>query len=249
MVRHSLNASELWESQDWKKFYQDLFRLQRRVFKAVQVGDKRKARSLQKLMLKSQAARFLAIQQVTQLNTGKKTAGIDGQKSLTFEERFELEEKLAKNHANWKHQGLREIPIPKKDGTIRMLKVPTILERISEFLATRGMNVSEKKTKLTAATDGFDFLGWYFKVQKNGKFRSIPSVDNYKTFRKKVKAIVNNSNYGATVKASKLAPVVRGWRQYHKFCKMEESRNSLYHIESRAFTVGVQQGNKPESLH
>jgi hypothetical protein len=29
MVRHSLNASELWESQDWKKFYQDLFRLQR----------------------------------------------------------------------------------------------------------------------------------------------------------------------------------------------------------------------------
>ena len=69
------------------------------MFKAVQVGDKRKARSLQKLILKSQGARFLAIQQVTQLNTGKKTAGIDGQKSLTFEERFELEVKLAQNHA------------------------------------------------------------------------------------------------------------------------------------------------------
>jgi RNA-directed DNA polymerase len=396
MVRHSLNASELWESQDWKKFHQDLFRLQRRVFKAVQVGDKRKARSLQKLILKSQAARFLAIQQVTQLNTGKKTAGIDGQKSLTFEERFELEKKLADNHADWKHKGLREIPIPKKDGTIRMLKVPTIadrawqclakyalepaheatfharsygfrtgrathdaqkilflnlsskangkdkrvieldiekcfdrinhsaimdnliapsrlklgifrclkagtnigfpdqgtpqggvvspllanialngiesiyqykdnngrikepsiryaddmviiirpqddakaiLERISEFLAARGMNVSEKKTKLTATTDGFDFLGWHFKVQKNGKFRSIPSVDNYKAFRKKIKTIVNNSNYGATVKASKLAPVVRGWRQYHKHCKMDGSRNSLYYIESRAYKV------------
>lgn len=135
MVRHSLNASELWEGQDWKKFCQDLFRLQRRVFKAVQVDDKRKARSLQKLILKSQAARFLAIQQVTQLNTGKKTAGIDGQKSLTFEERFELEEKLAKNHANWKHQGLREIPIPKKDGTTRMLKVPTIADRAWQCLA------------------------------------------------------------------------------------------------------------------
>ncbi|MBW4536543.1 MAG: reverse transcriptase N-terminal domain-containing protein [Pleurocapsa minor HA4230-MV1] len=73
MVRHSLNASELWENQDWKKFHQDLFRLQRRVFKAVQVGDKRKAQSLQKLILKSQAARFLAIQQVTQLNTGSAT--------------------------------------------------------------------------------------------------------------------------------------------------------------------------------
>ena len=60
MVRHSPNASELWERQDWKKFYQNLFRLQRRVFKAVQVGDKRKARSLQKLILKSQGARFLS---------------------------------------------------------------------------------------------------------------------------------------------------------------------------------------------
>ena len=43
-----------------------------------------------------------------------------------------------------------------------------ILDKISQFLAERGMKVSEKKTKLTAATDGFDFLGWNFKVQKNG---------------------------------------------------------------------------------
>jgi hypothetical protein len=32
-------------------------------------------------------------------------------------------------------------------------------------------------------------------------------VDNFKAFRKKVKHIVNNSNYGATTKAEKLAPV------------------------------------------
>jgi hypothetical protein len=31
----------------------------------------------------------------------------------------------------------------------------------------------------STTTDGFDFLGWQFKVQKNGKFRSTPSVDNY----------------------------------------------------------------------
>lgn len=112
-----------------------------------------------------------------------------------------------------------------------------ILERIGKFLAERGMNVSEKKTKITATTDGFDFLGWHFKVQKNGKFRCVPSKGNYEAFRKKVKKIVNSSNYGATEKASKLAPVVRGWRQYHKYCKMDGSRNSLYHIESRAYTV------------
>jgi RNA-directed DNA polymerase len=112
-----------------------------------------------------------------------------------------------------------------------------ILNRISEFLAKRGMKLSESKTKLTATTDGFDFLGWHFKVQKNGKFRSTPSVENYKTFRKKVKAIVNNSNYGATQKAKKLAPVVRGWRNYHKYCKMDGARNSLYFIQKRTYKV------------
>ena len=406
MIRHSYKTSESWKALPWKKFRRNLFRLQKRVFKAVQVGNKRKARFLQKLILKSTSARFLAIRQVSQLNAGKKTAGIDGKKSLSFEERFNLEELLKMNSGNWKHQGLREIPIPQKDGTTRMLKIPTIadrawqclakyalepaheatfharsygfrtgrsahdaqkyiflnlnskanrinkrvieldiekcfdrinhsaimdeliapkslklgifrclkagvnpefpeqgtpqggvvspllanialngiesihryhenqgqritdktsvsditepsvryaddmviilrpeddateiLERISEFLRKRGMNVSQKKTKITASTDGFDFLGWHFKVQKNGKFRCTPSVDNFKAFRKKVKHIVNNSNYGATTKADKLASVVRGWRNYHKFCKMDGSRNSLCHIETRAYKV------------
>ncbi len=385
MIGHSLTTSESWKNLPWKQFQKTLFRLQKRVYKAILVGNKRKARSLQKLILKSQAAKLLAIRQVTQLNAGKKTAGIDGKKSLSFDERFTLATELNKNHANWKHQGLREIPIPKKDGSIRMLKVPTIADRawqclakyalepaheatfhsrsygfrtgrsahdaqkylfqnlrsksngidkrvieldiekcfdrinhttimdnliaparlklgifrclkagnnigfpeqgtaqggvvspllanialngiedihtcvryaddmviilkpkddaeailnqISEFLAKRGMKVNERKTKLTATTDGFDFLGWHFKVQKNGKFRSRPSEDNYKAFRKKVKHIVNNSNYGSTVKAMKLAPVVRGWRQYHKYCKMDGSRNSLYFIQKRTYTV------------
>lgn len=394
MIRHSSNTSESWKTLPWKKFRRDLFRLQKRVFKAVRDGNKRKAMSLQRLILKSQAARFLAIRQVSQLNAGKKTAGIDGKKSLTFAERFELEELLKAYSNNWKHQRLREIPIPKKDGSTRMLKIPTIadrawqclakyaiepaheatfharsygfrpgrsahdaqkhlfnnlrdtchgtdkrvieldiekcfdrinhtsimknliassrlklgifrclkaginpefpeqgtpqggvvspllanialngiesihrykdgkliepsiryaddmviilrpqddaekiLEKISQFLAERGMKVSEKKTKVTATTDGFDFLGWHFKVQSNGKFRSTPSVENFKNFRQKVKAIVNSSNYGSTVKAQKLAPIVRGWRNYHRFCKMDGSRFSLYHIENRTIKV------------
>jgi RNA-directed DNA polymerase len=39
------------------------------------------------------------------------------------------------------------------------------------------------------------------------------------------------------VKAQKLAPIVRGWRNYHKFCKMDGSRNSLWFIHKRTFTV------------
>lgn len=62
-------------------------------------------------------------------------------------------------------------------------------------------------------------------------------MDNFKAFRKKVKAIVNCSNYGSKAKAEKLAPLVRGWRNYHRYCKMDGSRNSLHHIETRAYTV------------
>jgi RNA-directed DNA polymerase len=107
----------------------------------------------------------------------------------------------------------------------------------SPLLQIGRINALSKKTKLTATTDGFDFLGWHFQVQKNGKFRCVPSADNFKSFRKKVKFIVNNSNYGATTKAEKLAPVVRGWRNYHRFCKMDGSRNSLSNIRARAFKV------------
>jgi RNA-directed DNA polymerase len=120
MIRHikspKLN-SESWVKLPWKKFRKNLFNLQKRVYKAVRVGDMRKAKSLQKLILKSQAARFLAIRQVTQLNAGKKTAGIDGKLALNFHERFELETILKLNVNNWKHSKLREIPIPKKVST------------------------------------------------------------------------------------------------------------------------------------
>lgn len=60
MIRHiNKISSESWEFLPWKKFQTNLFRLQRRVWKAVRAGDKQKARSLQKLILRSQAARFL----------------------------------------------------------------------------------------------------------------------------------------------------------------------------------------------
>ena len=134
MVRHKIkDFSELWKSIPWKKFRKNLFRLQRRLFKAIQAEDTRRARNLQKLILKSLAARLLAVRQVSQLNTGKKTAGVDGVKSLNFKQRFTLAERLLKVH-EWKHSKLREIPIPKKDGTTRMLKVPTMADRAWQCL-------------------------------------------------------------------------------------------------------------------
>jgi hypothetical protein len=52
MIRHDRNISESWKLLPWKKFRANLFRLQKRVFKAVSIGDMRKAKSIQKLILK-----------------------------------------------------------------------------------------------------------------------------------------------------------------------------------------------------
>lgn len=65
--------------------------------------------------------------------------------------------------------------------------------------------------------------------------------ENFKAFRKKVKHIINNSNYGAQVKACKLAPIVRGWRDYHKYCKMDGSKYSLWFLNDRTRTVFMKQ--------
>lgn len=136
MIRHIKQFNnESWKQLPWKKFRKVVFRLQMRIYKAVRAGDMAKTRNLQKLILRSYAARMLAIRQVTQLNAGKRTAGIDGKKALSFQERFALEKELAEKSNHWKHQGLREIPIPKKNGKVRILKVPTISDRAWQCLA------------------------------------------------------------------------------------------------------------------
>src|SRR4028119_88714 len=191
MIRHGIKTSESWKSLPWKKFRRNLFRLQCRVFKAVANGDLRKARSLQKLILKSSAARLLAIRQVTQLNAGKKTAGVDGKASLDFEERFAIEENLKAKTTTWKHQKLREIPIPKKDGTTRMLKVPTIADRAWQCLAKYALEPAHEATFHAgsygfrtgrSAHDAQKFLFINLSSKANGIEKRVIELDIEKCF-------------------------------------------------------------------
>lgn len=110
-----------------------------------------------------------------------------------------------------------------------------LFEKIRAWLAPIGLKVKESKTRIVAATEGFDFLGWHFVVQSNGKFRSTPSEANYQAFKEKVKEIVNSSNLKTEEKSKKLAPIVRGWRNYHRHCKMKGSRFSLWYLQYDAW--------------
>src|SRR5258708_21019884 len=70
-------ASVAWKNLPWKKLEQHVFRLQKRIYRASQHGEKRKGEKLQKLLMKSEAARLLPVRRVTKDNQGKKTAGIE----------------------------------------------------------------------------------------------------------------------------------------------------------------------------
>src|SRR3989454_12151726 len=75
-------ASEAWNKLPWRKLEKHCFHIQKRIYRANQRGNTRAVHTLQKLLMKSQAARLLAVRRVTQDNQGQKTAGIDGVKSV-----------------------------------------------------------------------------------------------------------------------------------------------------------------------
>jgi RNA-directed DNA polymerase len=67
--------SGTWRELPWRKLEQHVYRMQKRIYRASQRGNKRQVEKLQKLLLKSEAARLLAVRRVTQDNQGKQTAG------------------------------------------------------------------------------------------------------------------------------------------------------------------------------
>src|SRR5947207_11546591 len=80
--------SEAWRKVPWRKLEQHVYRIQKRIYRANQRGNKRTVQKLQKLLMKSKAARMLTVRRVTQDNQGKKTAGVDGVKSVEPAQRF-----------------------------------------------------------------------------------------------------------------------------------------------------------------
>lgn len=129
MTQNKEYFSGLWHDINWRQLQKKTYQLQKRIYKASRNDNIAKVNYLQKLLFDSYEARMIAIRQVTQLNDGKKTSGVDGISSLTIKQRFDLEKELATNAKRWKHMELRQISIPKPDGTSRLLKIPTIRDR------------------------------------------------------------------------------------------------------------------------
>lgn len=121
-----------WSAIPWRKLERKVYKLQKRIYKAASRGDKKLVRKLQRLLEKSWSSKCIAVRRVTQDNQGKKTAGVDGVKSLNDKARLELVGQLK---VPSKAKPARRVWIP-KPGRIekRPLGIPTMYDRALQGL-------------------------------------------------------------------------------------------------------------------
>jgi RNA-directed DNA polymerase len=125
---------EGWKVLPWREIERNVFRLQRRIYRASRRGNWKRVHNLQRLLLRSWSARCLAVRRVSQDNRGKRTPGVDGVASLTPKQRMALAEEL-RNLSDWTTDPIRRTYIP-KPGTNekRALGIATMRERAMETL-------------------------------------------------------------------------------------------------------------------
>ena len=112
-----------WSAIDWQTVELKVNQLQFRIAKAIRAGRYNKVKALQWLLTHSYYAKLLAIRRVTQ-NRGSKTAGVD--KIIWRNDKQKINAVTQLNRRTYRTLPLRRIYIPKRNGKLRPLSIPTV---------------------------------------------------------------------------------------------------------------------------
>lgn len=142
---------EDWAHIPWRKLERTVYRLQKRIYQASLRGNEKAVHNLQRLLMKSKAARTLAVRRVTQENQGKRTAGVDGVKSVKPAQRLALVQHL-RHHTRIKPQPTRRVWIPKPGkAEKRPLGIPMLGSYCPPYGKLSGLRCQGGSDQLTHA--------------------------------------------------------------------------------------------------
>ena len=140
-----------WKSIDWKKVNKEVKQLQMRIAKAVKEGKWNKVKSLQWILTHSFSAKLLSVKRVTS-RKGKNTAGTDG--IIWNTPAKKMRGALSLQRRGYKAMPLRRVLIPKKNGKMRPLSIPTLKDRAMQALYLLSL---EPVSETTADPNSYGF--------------------------------------------------------------------------------------------
>jgi RNA-directed DNA polymerase len=127
----SSHAPTEWAAINWRRTQKNVRVMQSRLAKATQEGNWRRVKALQRWLTRSFSAKALAVKRVTE-NQGKRTAGVDRELWESPQQKYAAIARLKKQR--YRPLPLRRVYIPKSNGKLRALGIPTMRDRAQQAL-------------------------------------------------------------------------------------------------------------------